>query len=112
VPQRLIRFVNVECADVELAFEPSESFRFVRQCDWPTHLSAAEMRDVDAAMAAGVHDALLPSNGSPYDAMGVSAACVAVEWDNVGSSEMAFYIAAWRATRQLRESGEWDLVPV
>jgi hypothetical protein len=61
-------------------------------------------------MAAGIHDALLPRDGSPYDAMGVAAKCVGVEWDDIGSSQVAFYIAAWHATRQLRESGEWDLV--
>jgi hypothetical protein len=97
-------------ASVELAFEPSQSFGFKRQCEWPKHLASADTREWDAAMEAGVHDALQPFGGSPYDAMGVTAKCILVEQDDVGSSQVAFYMAAWHATRRLREEAEWELV--
>src|SRR5262245_56738845 len=60
-------------ASVELLFEPSANFSFVRQCAWPAHLSSLVTRDLDAAMACGVHDALQPSDGSPFGALGVTA---------------------------------------
>ncbi len=90
-------------------FEPSESFRFDRSGEWPKHLSISEVAGLDAAIAAGVHDALQTAGDGPYEADGVAARCVAVEWDDVGSSEVAFYNAAWRATRELRETGAWEL---
>jgi hypothetical protein len=96
-------------ASLELLFEPSEVFRFTRTADWPRHLSTAETSDLDAAIAAGVYDALQPSGDGPYVADGVAAKCVAIEWDDAGSSQMAFYTAAWRATRQLRDQGTWVL---
>jgi hypothetical protein len=96
-------------ATVELAFEPCESFRFARECEWPSHVSDAERVGLDAALAAGVHDALQPAGDGPYAADGVSVSCIAVEWDDAGSSEVAFYIAAWRATRDAREKGAWEL---
>jgi hypothetical protein len=96
-------------ASVEIAFEPSNSFTFVRSCEWPNHLSVAEITGLDDAMAAGVHDALQPSGAGPYEADGVAARCVAVEYDDVGSSQVAFYTAAWRATRELRETAAWEL---
>jgi hypothetical protein len=96
-------------ASLELVFEPSEDFSFTRSALWPPHLSAAETSDLDAAIAVGVYDALQPSGDGPYVADGVAAKCVAIEWDDVGSSQMAFYTAAWRATRQLRDHGTWAL---
>jgi hypothetical protein len=95
-------------ASVEILFEPSESFGFARTCDWPAHLSAGEIAAIDAAIASGVRDALQPSADWPDAADGVAARCVAVEWDDVGSSEAAFYTAAWRAARELRERGSWE----
>ena len=96
-------------ATVELLFEPSSALVFSRECEWPAHLTSSETRDLDAAIAAGIHDALQPSEGAPYDALGVMARCVLVQWDDVGSSEAAFYAAAWCATRELRERGQWQL---
>ena len=96
-------------ATVELLFEPSSALAFARECEWPAHLKSSETRDLDAAIAAGIHDALQPTEGTPYDALGVIARCVRVQWDDVGSSEAAFYTAAWCATRELREVGKWQL---
>jgi hypothetical protein len=96
-------------ASVELRFEPSQAFSFTRTSNWPTHLSQAETSGLDVAIAAGVYDALQPSGDGPYVADGVAATCVAIEWDDVGSSQVAFYTAAWRATRQLRDQGVWAL---
>ena len=97
-------------ASVELAYEPSLAFSFVRLCEWPPHLLASDTKDLDAAMACGVHDALAPAGGSPYDARGVAVKCIALEQDDVGSSQVAFYMAAWHATRTLRETAEWELL--
>jgi hypothetical protein len=96
-------------ASVELLFEPGRSFSFVRSCEWPGGVSSAEASSLDAAIAAGIHDALQPSGGGPYEADGLAAQCLAVEWDDVGSSAMAFYAAAWGATRQLRDEAPWEL---
>ncbi len=97
-------------ATVDLAYEPSSIFSFERICGWPPHLPASDTKEFDAAMACGVHDALGPTGGSPYDALGVAVKCIAVEQDDVGSSQVAFYMAAWHATRTLRETAEWELV--
>ena len=97
-------------ASVELAFTPNDDFEFARTCTWPNAAAESEARDLDAAMGAGIHDALQPGGGSPYDAFGVRATCILVEWDEVGSSQVAFYLAAWHATRVLREQADWDLV--
>jgi hypothetical protein len=94
---------------VELALVPSDTFRFARECGWPPQVSDEEQLGLDAAMAAGVHDALQPAGDGPYAADGVSVRCLAVEWDDVGSSEVAFYMAAWHATRDARDKGAWEL---
>jgi len=97
-------------ASVELRFEPSEAFSFERRCPWPQDLEAGEATGLDAAIVAGVLDALRPGDGQPYAADRVAVQLTALEHDTVGSSESAFYAAAWHATRQLREeSGAWEL---
>ena len=97
-------------ASVELRFAPSESFSFERRCEWPQDFSAREAAGFDAAITAGVHDALQPADARPYAADRVAVQLTALEYDAVGSSESAFYSAAWHATRQLRdESDAWTL---
>ena len=98
-------------ATVELEFHPSDEFTFSSTSRWPPTVAEAWAKAWETAICAGVYDALQPWGGSPYDALGVAATCVAVESDDVGSSEVAFYIAAWHATRKLRDEGQWDLVP-
>lgn len=98
-------------ASVDLAFEPAGSFSLVFACHWPPHLAAAETARMEAAIAAGVFDALGPVDGSPFDARCILATCTGVAWDDVGSSEMAFYAAAWHATQGFRQAADWELLP-
>lgn len=97
-------------ASVELTLEPSDAYRFVSQCEWPTYLTPSERRGLEDAIAAGVYDALQPSGGEPYHAGGVVVTCTRIEWDDVGSSPNAFYAASWHATRQARDQAQWKLV--
>lgn len=98
-------------ATVELRFTPSSEFTVERACPWPESVLAEEQRALDAALACGILDGLGPLGESPYPVEGVAVVCTAVGWDEVGSSQVAFYAAAWHAARQLRQEARWDLVP-
>jgi hypothetical protein len=97
-------------AAVELRFAPSRELTFVRTAEWPPQVSPSEAAALDATIEAGVRDALQPRNGLPYAATGVSVECVHVGWDEVGSSAVSFYAAAWHATTELRDAAAWELV--
>jgi hypothetical protein len=97
-------------AALELRFAPSAEFSFTRRIGWPDQVDAAEARRLDQAIEAGIRDALQPRGGVPYLATGVSAECVSVGWDEVGSSPISFYAAAWQATTELRDAAAWELV--
>jgi hypothetical protein len=97
-------------AAIQLAFAPSAGFSFTRRTGWPSAVGASEAAALDAAIETGVRDALQPRGGLPYAATGVSVACVDVGWDEVGSSPVSFYAAAWHAATRLRDEAEWELV--
>jgi hypothetical protein len=97
-------------AAVEIRFTPSAAISVERACAWPESLLAEEQLALDGALACGLLDGLAPFSESPYHVEGVTALCSAIEWDDVGSSQVAFYAAAWHAARQLRQEAEWELV--
>lgn len=96
-------------AFVELAFAPAVSFAFTTTCNWPNQNSRESWQP---AIIAGIWDALQPQDGDPYAATGVAVTCKRVQRDEVKSSAVAFYKAAWDATNSLRQDAQaWALVP-
>ena len=72
------------------------------------HLTADYCRLLENAMCAAIVDVLVAAD-DPH--VGCSLLCVEVKWDDVASSERAFYRATRLAMTTLCERGKWIPVP-
>jgi hypothetical protein len=93
-------FVRFECA-------PAEDLLFEMRGAWPSHLTPDYCRLLRDAMSAAIVDVLLATD-DPH--RGCSLHCTEVRWDDVASSERAFYRATREAMTVLRER-EWSPMP-
>lgn len=97
-------FVRFDCV-------PADSFAFETQAAWPDSLTPDYCALLEAAMAAAIVDVLLAGAEHPH--MGCRLTCVEVKWDEIASSERAFYRATRDAMISLRDEGNsrWREAP-
>jgi hypothetical protein len=89
-------YVRFECA-------PAEQLAFEMRSGWPRQLTADYCQRLHDAMSAAIVDVLVATD-DPHT--GCSLSCVDVKWDDVTSSEQAFYRATRAAMTALCEQ-EW-----
>jgi hypothetical protein len=94
-------FVRFECA-------PADHLVFEMRARWPSHLTADYCGLLHDAMSAAIVDALVAAEAPRIRC---SLTCVEVKWDDVTSSEMAFYRATRAAMNTLCEREEWSPIP-
>jgi hypothetical protein len=95
-------------AFVQFRCEPWDSLAFESSADWPAQLAAEEIARVERAVGIGVVDAF-----ATLDIM-ISKVCkvtlASTGWDDVGSSEYAFYLATKHALSSfVAEPANWTL---
>ena len=94
-------------AYVKFKSEPAETSIFNSSADWSRNLSAAYIVALERAVCEGIVDGLLAASITPY--RGCSLTLCQVKWDDIGSSEAAFYRATKNAMSQLIENGKWKI---
>ena len=87
-------FVRFEC-------RPADDLTFELQGDWPPQLDADYRRLLLNAMSAAIIDVLVANANPPHT--GCAVTCTEVRWDDITSSEMAFYRATRAAMTTLLE---------
>jgi hypothetical protein len=92
-------FARFECA-------PAEHLVFEMRAKWPDHLTADYCGLLRDAMSTAIVDVLVAAD-DPH--VGCSLTCIDVKWDDVASSERAFYRATRAAMATLCER-KWSLV--
>ena len=96
-------------AFVEFRCSPSDSFLFRSIAEWPLTLDADSIKALECQIEVAVIDSLF-CHFSPHS--GCRVDLVDVRWDDVRSSDFAFYEATVGAMQQLLKEGEWRLIPV
>lgn len=92
-------FVRFDC-------QPAEHLSFEMGAAWPGHLGRDYTVRLEDAMGAAITDLLVASSEHPL--LGCSLKCVEVRWNDIGSSEIAFYRATSIAMAKLRDEGSWS----
>lgn len=93
-------FVRFECA-------PAEELAFEMRAVWPAQLGTAYCRLLHDAMSAAIVDVLVAADEAH---VGCALICAEIKWDEVASSERAFYLATSAAMTALREQQKWSLM--
>ncbi len=91
-------YVSFEC-------NPSENLCFISDALGTLNLSAHYTAKLEQAICIAVVDGLM--NNSIYTYRGCALNLNEVKWDNVGSSEAAFYKATKEAIKKLVDEGKW-----
>jgi translation elongation factor EF-G len=94
-------------AYVQFECEPSETLSFESSAAWKESLSPDYVVALERAVCEGIVDGLIAASIYPY--RGCSLTLCQIKWDDVSSSEAAFYLATKRAMAQLIESGSWKV---
>jgi hypothetical protein len=94
-------------AYIEFQCQPALELSFSSHADWPATLSAEYILRVESAICQGIVDALLSESIHPY--RGCSLKLVKVIWDDIMSSEAAFYKATKHAMKELILKGKWQI---
>ena len=97
---------NYAC--VEFYCQSAMELSFSSHADWPSTLPADYITQLESAICQGIVDGLMSESIYPY--RGCSLLLTKVTWDDVMSSEAAFYIAAKHAMRELISTGKWRIV--
>lgn len=95
-------------AAVTFACRPAAELWFTPAAAWPPAVSDVERERMEAAIACGIVAGLLDATLSPLRVCHLTL--VRVGWDEVGSSQEAFYQAAKSAMTGLLHSGRWQLI--
>jgi hypothetical protein len=93
-------FVRFDCV-------PADGLSFEMRAQWPPHLTGDYTPLLERAMCAAVVDVLVAAD-DPH--VGCAITCTDVRWDDVTSSERAFYRATRAAMTALREQHKWSFV--
>jgi len=91
-------FVRFDC-------EPADEFTLDVTATWPANLTADYRHLLIDAVSAAIVDVLFAAD-SPH--LGCALTCTEVRWDDVGSSEAAFYRATKEAMTALRDKEKWS----
>ena len=98
-------------AFVKFSCEPSDSLSFHSTANWPSVLQAEEIAGVEHAVSVGVVEAFATADYSMSKVCKVTLR--SIEWDEIGSSEYAFYLAAKAAISSLTaDRNKWALKPL
>ena len=92
--------VRFECA-------PADALTFRSDAPWPRSLEANHCANLERAIGCAVFEVLLCR--SFYSHRGCAVTLTDVGWDDLMSSEVAFYVASKRALDGLVQEGRWDL---
>ena len=82
---------------------------FISRARWPARLSIAYQADLERAIGCALVDSLM---NTFYSYRGCALTLIDARWDDVMSSEKAFYRAARGAMDELRATATWWLVTV
>ena len=93
-------FVRFDCV-------PSENLSVEMRARWPANLATDYCRLVEDAIRAAIVDVLVAVD-VPF--VGVAITCIDVKWDDITSSEVAFYRAAKGAMTSLRDQHTWSFL--
>src|SRR5258708_21338878 len=96
-------------AYVSFKCEPSAEFTLNWKEEWPNAVGPMETEKLHVAINSGVLDAMFSADYYPYS--GCSLTLTKVLWDEAGSSQVAFYMAARLAMQELISQRSWQLVP-
>ena len=91
-------------ADLYLAYEPAPRLSIQFVLEWPQHLESGYVGQLRVAIASGIYDALVGGTPSP---VGIAFTVHGIGWDDIGSSEMAFFRAASEAAAHLAATSAW-----
>jgi hypothetical protein len=91
-------FVGFECGSADQLVFRSTAL-------WPQKLSSDYIANIEGAICEAIVDSLLSVSFHPY--RGCSLNLTSVKWDDIGSSEVAFYKATLGAMNILIENGRW-----
>ncbi|HEY8599902.1 MAG TPA: hypothetical protein VIL85_15805 [Thermomicrobiales bacterium] len=87
---------------------PAESLSLTCNAIWPPSLDTQYCRLLEQAIGYGLIEALLAKTFYPY--RGCALTLTAIEWDDVMSSEVAFYRASKGAMDKLIAEATWHLL--
>jgi hypothetical protein len=90
---------------VEFACSPCKDFSFISTAEWPTTLDVGNVKTLEHLVQTAVVDTLF-CHFAPY--AGCEIKLAKVHWDDVRSSQLAFYEATAVAMRELLEQGKWQ----
>jgi hypothetical protein len=96
-------------AAVRFRCQPADALLFISQARWPVHVSIAYQADLERTIGYAIVDTLM-NIFYPYRACSVTL--IVVGWDDVMSSEMAFYRAASGAMEELKKTAKWRLLTI
>lgn len=94
-------------ASVVFDCQPAIELSFVARPEWPPQLSSDYCRQLEQAVGYGIIEGLFTRHFYPY--RGCKLTLTHIEWDDGGSSEVAFYLAAKGAMEKLIAEGAWHL---
>lgn len=95
-------------ARVRFACAPAETLSLSTTAAWPAALDSGHSTLLERAVGCAAVEGLLCSAVHPY--RGCALTLVEVGWDDVMSSQVAFWIATRRAMGDLTAKGPWQLV--
>jgi hypothetical protein len=93
-------------AKVRFRCAPADELTFASAADWPETLPPDYRRDLDRMVAVAVVDVLMQG---AYPHRGCAVTLLWTKWDDVMSSEAAFYLATKAAMEDLVAGGSWDM---
>ena len=99
-------------AAVRFRCAPSDALAFQSAARWPEHLRPTYRALLEQAVSYGIVDGLMGGGSDLHPHRGCSLTLVEVGWDDVMSSEVAFYRATRGAMSELVAQGHWYLVPL
>jgi hypothetical protein len=94
-------------ASVRFECTPAESLSFESIATWPSSLPRDYCARLECAICYAIVEGLLGVDIYPYQ--GCALALVEIDWDDVASSEAAFYIATKLAMQYLIARAPWNL---
>jgi hypothetical protein len=95
-------------AAVRFDCTPAASLSFDFTARWPESLSQNERSGLEKAIGCALVEELFSAQFYPYS--GCKIVLASVGWDDVGSSEAAFFLATKQAMREFVVRGRWKLV--
>ena len=93
-------------AAVRFQCDPLDELALEVVASWPANLSRSDCADLERAIAEAIVDALM-SQFAPY--RGCRLTLVEIGWDDIASTEVAFYRATVEPMRRLMSRGKWAL---